>query len=383
MLPAPRPRGLTACAILFLVLVAVAPAGPRPDYSPVVLPDGRVTFRLKWPGARKVELVARGDVRHNDFAQPEYPMERGEDDVWQVTVGPLLPGLQLYRFRVDGVEVVDPSNNSVQRFFRGPWSRVEVPDATPQPWTPRADVPHGRVEIRRFGSAMVGWEHPVHVYLPPGYRDGGGERLPVLYLLHGSDYDAGDWIEDGRIDVILDNLIAGRRAKRMIVVMPLGYSRLPIDVATAQPDEYERWSDQILHGLLPWVEQTYGTATDRGARAVAGLSMGGHQALRLGLGHPDLFAWVGAFSSGTTGLRLYPDAYRPALMPEAPKPALVFLGCGEGDKSNADMKQTCELLTRDGLRTEWLEIEGRHTWRIWRRAVTAYMERLFGGPAAP
>lgn len=375
-----RLRGSVALAIFCVALCGELMA-QRPDFSPIIQPDGRVTFRLKWPGADKVELVARGDVRHNDFDQPVYAMERGADDVWQVTVGPLLPGIQLYRFRVNGVEVVDPFNNSVQRFFRGPWSRIEVPDAEPKPWTPQADVPHGRVEIRRFGRAMVGWEHPVYVYLPPGYREGAGEALPVLYLLHGSDYSEGDWVEDGRVDVILDNLIAAGRARRMIVVMPLGYSRLPIDAATAQPDEYERWSAQILNGLMPWVEKNYGTVADRRGRAVAGLSMGGHQALRLALQNPTRFAWVGAFSSGATGLRLYPDAYAPALAENAPKPELVFMACGQRDASVADMKQTCELFTRDGLRTEWLEVDARHTWRVWRQGLSDFVTRLF--PASP
>ncbi|MBL9215774.1 MAG: hypothetical protein JNG83_09900 [Opitutaceae bacterium] len=367
---------LFACVSAFLLAVA-APAGdPRLDTAPEVMPDGRVTFRLRWPQDARVELVARGDVRHNDFPVPVYEMTRGADRIWSVTVGPLLPGLHLYRFRVDGVEIVDPANISVQPFFRGPWSRIEVPDPEPTPWMARPDVPHGRVEIRRFGNQTVGWERPVYVYLPPGFREGQG-TLPVLYLLHGSEYNESDWVENGRVPVILDNLIAEGRARPMVVVMPLGYSRLPIAEANAQPDEFERWSAQVLGALLPWVEETYGTAPDRRRRAVAGLSMGGHQALRLALGRPELFAWAGAFSSGATGLKLYPEAYGPALRPDAAKPALVFVGCGRGDKSNAEARKTYDLLTAAGLRTEWREVEGRHTWRVWRQCFADLAQRLF------
>ena len=229
----------------------------------------------------------------------------------------------------------------------------------------------------------MGDQRDFYVYTPPAYDPRAKQTYPVLYLLHGSDYNERDWVEDGLVGEMLDNLIAVGRARPMIVVMPIGYSRLPIAAAVAQPDEYEQWAEQVLHGLLPWTERTYGTATDRAHRAVAGLSMGGQQALHLGLGNPALFAWVGAFSSGVSGLRNYPAAYAPTFAPGAPRPELVFLGCGQGDKSRAEMRKTYELLTADGLPTAWREVEGRHTWRVWRQCLADLLERLFPAPATP
>lgn len=371
-----------SCFIVILALFALTAAAapdPRTAYTPVVGADRTVTFQLDWPKDAKVELVARGDGRHSDFPLPVYPMACEPDGIWRVTIGPLLPGLHIYRFRVDGVEIVDPCNISVQPFFRGPWSKVEVPDPAPVPWTPRSDVPRGRVEIRRFGDQTVGWTRPVYVYLPPGYREGAGPGLPALYLLHGAEYNEADWIEDGMLPTILDNLIASGRARPMIVVMPIGYSRLPIGEAAVKRDraEYEQWSAQVLQGLVPWVDRTYGVVSGRQHRAVAGLSMGGNQALRLGLGHPELFAWVGAFSTGATALANYPD-YAPTLAAGAPKPELVLIGCGAGDKSNhPEAKQTFDKLKADGLRAEWREIEGRHTWRVWRQCLADFLERAF------
>lgn len=365
-----------AVTLALSALTASAAPDPRIAYAPIVSADRTVTFQLNWPKDAKVELVARGDGRHSDFPLPVYPVTREPDGIWRVTIGPLLPGVHLYRFRVDGAEIVDPGNISVQPFFRGPWSKVEVPDPAPAPWTPRSDVPHGRVEVRHFGSRTVGWTRPVHVYLPPGYREAAGPGLPVLFLLHGAEYNEADWIENGLLSTMLDNLIASGRARPMIVVMPIGYSRLPIAESIAQRDEYEQWSAQILQGLIPWVDRTYGAAADRQHRAVAGFSMGGHQALRLGLGHPELFAWVGAFSTGIGGLANYPD-YAPTFAAGAPKPELVLIGCGAGDKLNPEAKLTYEKLKADGLRAEWREIEGRHTWRVWRKCLADLLERAF------
>lgn len=371
------PRAFWFVVTLALVALTASAAPDSPGAcAPVVGADRTVTFQLDWPKDAKVELVARGDGRHSDFPLPVYPLTRGPDGIWRVTIGPLLPGLHLYRFRVNGTEIVDPGNISVQPFFRGPWSKVEVPDPAPVPWTPRSDVPHGRVEIRRFGDQTVGWTRPVHVYLPPGYREEADPGLPVLYLLHGAEYNEADWIEDGLLPTMLDNLIASGRARPMIVVMPIGYSRLPITESAAKRDEYEQWSAQILQGLIPWVDRAYGAASDRQHRAVAGFSMGGHQALRLGLGHPELFAWVGAFSIGPGGLTNYPD-YAPTFATGALKPELVLIGCGAGDKLNPDAKQTYGKLKADGLRAEWHEIEGRHTWRVWRQCLADLLERAF------
>ena len=230
------------------------------------------------------------------------------------------------------MECIDPLNPAVQDFFAGPWSKVEVPDPQPRTWHPRAGVPAGRVEIRRFGSETIGFGRPVCVYLPPGYDSNQAARLPVLYLLHGWDYDERAWIDDGLIATIMDNLVADKLAQPMVVVMPLGFSVVPDGASFKWPkDEHERWIKQLLGGLVPWVEANYRVGADRDHRAIAGLSMGGKQALELTLSRPELFAWVGCFSSGKQSLANY-DAgtFEPAMEPDAPKLKLVW--CGSGRK---------------------------------------------------
>src|SRR5262249_29131930 len=160
-----------------------------------------------------------------------------------------------------------------------------------------------------YRSGVVGDERDFYVYTPPGYNPGADRRYPVLYLLHGFSDDASGWTAVGRAHVILDNLIAQRKAKPMLVVMPLGYGAPAIAPRTGpalrDPNlgqrNYDRFRNALLTEVLPEVEKTYRVATDRSSRAIAGLSMGGAESLFVGLNALDRFAWVGAFSSG--GLR--------------------------------------------------------------------------------
>lgn len=374
---------MTACrtgilpllATVFLATASVV--AQEAVVSPEVLPGGRVVFRHVDPRATRVELVGRSPDKGHDFPKNSYDLVRGAGDVWETTVGPLLPGLYLYRFRIDGTEAVDPLNGSVQNFFAGPWSKVEVPDPQPRSWHPRPDVPAGRVDIRRFGREAVGWGRPVCVYLPPGY-DTMTAKLPVVYLLHGWDYDERAWIDNGLVPTILDNLIADGRARPMVVVMPLGFSIVPTGRFEWPGNENARWTKQLLEGLVPWIEANYRVAADREHRAVAGLSMGGKQSLLLGLGRPELFAWVGCFSSGKQSLANYEAGeFQPAMKSDAPKLRLVWLGSGQGDLHFDKGKQVAQKLKADGLPVVWHEVDGRHTWRVWRECFSEFSQAVF------
>lgn len=367
---------------LLMAMLGVTTGGAQEEasaaiVSPEVQSGQRVVFRLDAPRAARVELVGRSPDKGHDFPENAYDLTRGAGGRWELALGPLLPGLYLYRFRVDGIELPDPANGAVQNFFAGPWSKVEVPDLQPRPWHPRPGVPAGRVEIRRFGQDAVGWGRPVCVYLPPGY-DQTTEPLPVVYLLHGWDYDERAWIDDGLVPVILDNLIAEGRAQPMVVVMPLGFSIVPEGRFTWPGDEHERWVKQLLGGLLPWIEANYRVAPDRDHRAVAGLSMGGKQSLLLGLGRPEWFAWVGCFSSGKQSLANHEaGAFRPVMQPGAPQPRMVWLGSGRGDLHFAKGKEVARRLKADGLPVTWHEVEGRHTWRVWRECFSEFAQAVF------
>lgn len=368
----------------FLILIAWLFAGAQPILAaaaaagqPEVRSDRTVTFRLAWPKDGPVELIGRGGDKSHDFPRDGYELRRKANGVWEVTVGPLMPGLYIYRFRVAGAEIIDPVNPQLQNFFAGAWSKVEVPDPQPRPWQARTDVPHGTIEVRTFGAAGgVGWGRPVCVYLPPGYDARAPAALPVLYLLHGWDYDERAWIENGLMPAIMDNLIAAGRARPMIVVMPLGFSLVP-PVETWPADELARWSRQMVEVLLPWVEATYRVPAGREHRAIAGFSMGGKQSLMLGLGRPGLFAWMGAFSSGKHSLENYPAVFAPSFEPGAPKPSLIWLGSGRGDIYFKEAKLVGQKLATHALPVAWYETEGRHTWKVWRECFSEFVQRVF------
>ncbi|MBL9215934.1 MAG: hypothetical protein JNG83_10705 [Opitutaceae bacterium] len=376
-MPLSVPRWFRLLAFAGLAALGLA-ARAAPLLSPELHADRRVTFRYAGPEQGPVELIGRGPGQHHDFPEDTYAMTRGADGVWEVTVGPLLPSLYWYRFRVAGTEVVDPVNGSVHDFFAGPWSQVEVPDPAPQPWQPSRAVPAGRVEIRRISTqGAVGWDRPVYVYLPPGYRDDAPEPLPVVYLFHGWDFNERSWIEDGRVPTILDNLIAAGRARPMAVVMPLGFSFVPLGVPHWPADEEARWREQIVAGLIPWIEKNYRVGGDRRNRALAGFSMGGKNALVLALGDPTLTAWVAAFSSGRNGLRNYPERYEPARAPDAPRMRLIWLGWGNRDLYADQARTLVERLRADGFSVTAHESDGRHTWRVWRDSFSAFAQRVF------
>ncbi len=381
---------LLTCAI---VLPAAAQSPPLVD-SPEVHPDGRVTFRFCAPNAKKVAL-------HSEFAWFT-PMTMDTDGVWSVTAGPLDPDLYAYWFTVDdGVPVLDPANYWVRPNLQYLWSLVRVPSPVPLPWDIQ-DVPHGIVHRHRYHSKAIGDDRDFYVYTPPGYDPAGQVHYPVLYLLHGLGDEAVSWSAVGRADAILDNLIAQGKARPMILVMPLGYGRPPKEVigwmqrhradaeiwlhGKGSKEDLALWQqfiagfrDALLAEVMPQVEQCYKVDASRDSRAIAGLSMGGTQALYTGLNRPDRFAWVGAFSSGCP-----PKADGsfgvdfPGLDAKGNPPfRLVWLGCGKADFVLRQSQQLHELLRSKGVSHTYKETEGNHTFLVWRRYLAEFASLLF------
>jgi enterochelin esterase-like enzyme len=382
---------------------AQAPAAPAPPprvESPVV-ESGRVTFRLLAPKASAVSLrsgeisyATRGSRRFTSDAATgtwnfdDKPLLRGPDGVWALTIGPLPPGLYDYLFDVDGVVVVDPANPRVVGNVRGSRSMVEVPGPAGQP---RADewreVPHGTVATHWYESKVTGWRRRMHVYTPPGYDPAGATRYPVLYLLHGNSGHDAQWIELGRANVIADNLIADGKTLPMLIVTPDGHpERSPS--GTVSPDQraqkFDLFEDDLLKEVVPLVERSYRVASDSEHRAIAGLSMGGGQSLRMGLHHGESFAWIGGFSSSLgAALSLVPAAGEAAAAFNA-RTRLLWFRAGGDDfetllKINRDFDQR---LKAAGIRHEYVETGGMHMWSVWRQYLADFMPRLFRAQAA-
>ena len=196
--------------------------------------------------------------------------------------------------------ITDPSSPNVFGNRQGSRGFVEVPGPKGNPrhdeWR---DVPHGTVTIHWYDSKASGTRRRVHVYTPPGYGKDPTQKYPVLYLLHGSGDNDSHWMHIGRANVIADNLIADGKAVPMLIVMPDGHVRErpagPVDDKT-RLEIRQAFERDLLENVVPLVESTYRVRTDAASRAIAGLSMGSAQSLAVGLGHPDQFAWIGAFS---------------------------------------------------------------------------------------
>lgn len=338
--------------------------------SPEVHADGKVTFRLAAPNARKVLLEA-------SFAAGNKGMTRNGRGVWAITLGPLNPGILGYRFNVDGLRILDPKNPE-GRLGNWPESTVTVPARPPAVYALQA-VPHGEVHRHYYASKSLAATRRLFVYLPPGYAAAGAKRYPVLYLLHGSGDDASTWSRFGRAPLILDNLIAAGKAVPMIVVMPYGHARLPgVKNSSDRANRVEAFSRDLLQDIMPLVDKRYRTATGPGNRAIVGLSMGGGQSLRIGLNHPELFHWVGGFSSYLPGdmKALFPvlDA-RPDRANKTLK--TLWVGCGKDDFLLSQNQAFNAFLKQKQIRHVYRLTEGGHSWPVWRGYLAEFAPLLF------
>jgi enterochelin esterase family protein len=358
--------------------------------SPEVGDDRRVTFRILAPQAESVRLN-RGDIPGTG---PGPDMTKGENGVWEVAVGPLEPGAYRYTFNVNGVTTIDPRNPSNSESNNNVWSLVYVPGS--EFWDTR-NVPHGAVASVTYWSTALNKFRRMHVYTPPGY-DLGKDRYPVFYLLHGASDSDASWSTVGRAGFILDNLIAAKKAKPMVVVMPAGHtSQTTGGRGTggpgAGPDEFMR---DFVTDIMPYAESHYRVINDRAHRAIAGLSMGGSQTLNIAIPHLDKFSYMGVYSSGLIGSFARPgragepappppqgNAWEEAHTAELDNAAnrkgikLVWFATGVDDGLMNTTKGTVEMLKKHGFSPVLKETPGGHTWLNWRAYLAEFTPQLF------
>jgi enterochelin esterase family protein len=336
-----------------------------------VHPDRTVTFRLRAPDATDVKVGG-------DFVQGASALQKGDDGVWSVTLGPLNPAIYSYTFRIQGVSVLDPVNPMIKRGERTSESLFEVPAEAPLPYDMQAS-PHGTVHENWYQSKSLNAWRRIDVYTPPGY-EAGKATYPVLYLLHGSGDTESGWVSIGRANLILDNLIAAGKAKPMIVVMPYGRARQDVYLGAAVPQtDPKAFENDLLQDVMPYAEKLYRISAKPADRAIAGLSMGGGQALNVGLHHLDIFHSIGAFSAALR-TQTMDEQYKEILADPAgtnKRLRVFYIACGKTDSLFEPAQAFHETLTKKEIRHTFAPSEEGHVWRNWRNYLADFAPQLF------
>jgi len=369
---------LLLCGLVRLTAADSVPAStnlPGAEY-PRIASDLSVTFRLKAPEAKRVKLEGGAGLM-----KAPLDMTKGDDGTWSVTTLPAVPGFHYYWFMVDGLRV----NDGASRLFFG-WGRdtsgIEVPETGVDFYDAKPDVPHGAVRIQWYHSKITGQWRKAHVYTPPGYDGETQMRHPVLYLLHGAGENERGWIEQGRANFILDNLIAAKKAQPMLVVVDSGYASFAVAVDGIVPAATAAFEDVALKELIPLIDTTYRTKSGREDRAMAGLSMGSGQALGVTLKHPGTFAWIGAMSGpprqGFDVATAFEGVFRDATAFNQ-KVRLLWLGAGTAEaRIHASTVAMHEALDGAGIKNAFYSSPGTdHEWQTWRRCLHEFVPRLF------
>ena len=333
--------------------------------GPVLSKDNRATFEIRAPEASVVKVINLSDSAA--LGASEYMMSKDAQGRWSITTEPCRPGLHYYEFSIDGARVSDPA--SPLYFGWGKWtSCLEVPDPDLDFYVPK-DVPHGDVRMFWYFSKTTQTMRKCLVYTPPAYDEETSARYPVLYLQHGAGESELGWTMQGKVNFILDNLIAESKAEPMIIVMDNGYAAKPGAENPQRPRGGDNlFAELVTQELVPIIDSQFRTVADREHRAIAGLSMGAGQALRIGLGHPDLFASVGGFSGGARRATIessFDGIFRDATTFNSTF-KLFFIGCGTLERGFESMKTFSKDLTNHGINNIWSEPVGSHEWQVWR-----------------
>ena len=389
------------------------PQGPQ-VVSPQVNSDRTVTVRVLAPKA--TEITVTGELLNG--SQPK-PMTKGDDGIWTATLGPVPADVYTYAFNIDGVNTTDPRNPWVKLVSAtGLASQVEVPGDGPQYYDSKP-VPHGLVQIMTYESKATGATRQAYVYTPPDYNRT-STKYPVFYLLHGGgDLDPG-WVMTGRANIIMDNLLAEKKAVPMIVVMPLargggslgiGPSGMSPGIAAAGnvtpgagrgagapagapggasagaagvppppsgPAALQPFAQDFIGDLVPAVEKTFHVSSRPEDRAIGGLSAGGAATVNTAFSRPDLFRYIVIMSAGAPQNveEQYPKFFGNGAA-AAKQMKLIWLAAGNEDFALEGTKALDGVLTKNGIKHSFKTTPGRHEWRLWRPHLYEFAQLLF------
>lgn len=335
--------------------------------SPDVRDDHTVTFRLKAPEAHDVSLAGVAMMVALGRDKP-VPFEKGADGVWTLTVGPLRPDMYVYHFIVDGVQVADPSNTIAGFTAMPPYSQLIVHGDGPAYYDAR-HVPHGAVTRHIYRSEVTNGERELYVYTPPGYDR--SQKYPVLYLVGGSGDLPHNWVYDGRVNLMMDNLLAEGKVVPMVIAIPNNQVVHRNNPRHAELT-FATFEAELRKHVIPLVEGWYSVQSNPHGRALAGLSMGGRHTMFVGFKSLDVFGSFGVLSAGDVdseksiaGFLNDPDVNR--------KVDYLFVGQGT-EEAKGRMGVRCialhDALLKYNVRHEYyVGGSGGHDWATWRHLV--------------
>lgn len=344
---------------------------------PQVCSDQTVQFSINAPDADKVQIRL----------DKSYDLTKGEDGVWTGSSDPQDLGFHFYSVIIGGLSVNDPGT---QAFFGASRmaSAVEVPEKDVDFYNPQKGVPQGALRSKYFFSEITGeWRH-CFVYTPPGYEKNLDKKYPVLYLQHGGGESEYSWARQGRVNFIMDNLIAEGKTEPMLIVMNSGYAvyaGTPFPVqdpnGRSSDDMFVAFTDMMVKDVLPMIEKEYRVYANREHRAMAGLSWGVKQTFETTLPNLDLFSNIGGFSGGMgfSPDNKLEDVYDGVFsdVDEFNNKVKVFF-MANGSKENSGAKMVHETLQKAGINSVYYQSPGTaHEWLTWRRCLREFAPLLF------
>src|SRR5688572_10911690 len=357
--------------------------------SPDIQPDNSAIFRIKAPGASNVRVVGTWAT---DFKP--VPMIKNDSGIYEVKIGPLVSDMYEYRFILDSALMLDPNNNAVTRDGSFDENSLLIPGKLGDLFAVH-DIPHGNVTAVWYPSPTLGTVRRLHVYTPPGYENG-KDKYPVLYLLHGGGGDEDGWINRGRANYIIDNLIASKEAVPMIVVITNGNPDAvasPLDrpnkantkdISGIGGMASQRFEESLVKDVVPYIEKNYRVISNADHRALTGFSMGGYQTQNVTNKYPGMFNYIGVmsmglFSSFGNNNSNYDKEKHIAQLKTlmTSKPKLYWIGIGKDDFLYGTVTKLRSLYDEIGFKYTYRESEGSHTWKEWRLYLAELAPKFF------
>lgn len=345
---------------------------------PQVNSEGRVRVQISAPDAKYVQL---------DIGGIKYDLKKNDQGMWMGESDPQDEGFHYYQLNIDGASVPDPGT----RYFYGAgrWgSGIEIP-ASDQEFYALKDIPHGQVNEQLYFSEITETWRRCFIYTPPCYGNTNEQRYPVLYLQHGSFEDETGWTLQGKAGLIIDNLIAQGKAKPMIIVMDNGYAFKPDNKSSvsSSTQPISVFEEVLIREVIPLIDRRFRTIDNRESRAIAGLSMGANQTMRIIMNNLDKFAYYGGFS-GTANYPSDDDINAQEFLGGAFSKSeyvnqqikVLWLGIGtkEPEVFPKSINAFRQMLLKQGIHHHYYESpDTAHEWLTWRRSLYQYAQLIF------